>query len=75
MTNEPENMNQNKPDEQGASPKPKKKNLIAVFRPQNSKTGMVKPDQRPGTGKKPGILDGVGPCLLPVEQGNFFLGD
>ena len=54
MTNEPENMNQNKPDEQGASPKPKKKNLIAVFRPQNSKTGMVKPDQRPGTGKKSG---------------------
>lgn len=54
MTNEPENMNQNKPDEQGSSPKPKKKNLIAVFRPQNSKTGMVKPDQRPGTGKKPG---------------------
>ena len=28
--------------------KPKKKNIIQVFRPQNSKTGMVRPGQRPG---------------------------
>ena len=34
---------------------PKKKNIIQVFRPQNSKTGMVKPGARPkpqGTGKQ-----------------------
>ena len=33
---------------------PKKKNIIQVFRPQNSKTGMVKPGARPklqGTGR------------------------
>ena len=32
--------------ETGAQP-PKKKNIIQVFRPQNSKTGMVKPGARP----------------------------
>ena len=32
--------------EAGAQP-PKKKNIIQVFRPQNSKTGMVKPGARP----------------------------
>lgn len=40
--------------EAGAQP-PKKKNIIQVFRPQNSKTGMVKPGARPkpqGTGKQ-----------------------
>ncbi|HIR28567.1 MAG TPA: translation initiation factor IF-2 [Candidatus Choladousia intestinigallinarum] len=39
---------------------PKKKNIIQVFRPQNSKTGMVKPGSRPrpqgtkGSGSRPG---------------------
>ncbi len=39
-------------EQQGAQPK--KKNIIQVFRPQNSKTGMVKPGSRPrpqGQGK------------------------
>ncbi len=35
-----------KPAEQRPAP-PKKKNIIGVFRPQNSKTGMVKPGSRP----------------------------
>ena len=30
-----------------AGTQPKKKNISAVFRPQNSKTGMVKPGSRP----------------------------
>ena len=39
--------------EAGAQP-PKKKNIIQVFRPQNSKTGMVKPGARPKPqGSKP----------------------
>ena len=36
--------------EAGAQP-PKKKNIIQVFRPQNSKTGMVKPGARRGNGR------------------------
>ncbi len=35
-----------KPDGEGVA-QPKKKNIIQVFRPQNSKTGMVKPGGRP----------------------------
>ncbi|MCD7762016.1 MAG: translation initiation factor IF-2 [Lachnospiraceae bacterium] len=35
-----------KPEQKPAGP-PKKKNIIQVFRPQNSKTGMVKPGGRP----------------------------
>ena len=35
-----------KPDGEGVT-QPKKKNIIQVFRPQNSKTGMVKPGGRP----------------------------
>ncbi len=62
MTKEPENMNEKKTEENtvnagngntGAEPKPKKKNIIQVFRPQNSKTGMVRPGQRPGSNARP----------------------
>ena len=48
MTKEPENINENKSEAAGTEAKPKKKNIIQVFRPQNSKTGMVRPGQRPG---------------------------
>lgn len=48
---EDEQMQQNSDGEKktGAeqSAQPKKKNIIQVFRPQNSKTGMVKPGSRP----------------------------
>ena len=43
MANEPENRN----EQNGEAVKPKKKNIIRLFRPQNSKTGAVK-TQRPG---------------------------
>ena len=52
MTNEPENRNENLEEGKTPESKPKKKNLIRVFRPQNSKTGMLKPEQRPGTQKR-----------------------
>ena len=48
MTKEPENINEKKSEAEGTEAKPKKKNIIQVFRPQNSKTGMVRPGQRPG---------------------------
>ena len=48
MTKEPENINEKKTEGTGEEVKPKKKNIIQVFRPQNSKTGMVRPGQRPG---------------------------
>ena len=57
MTKEPDMNNEKqveKPVEMSAESqaapeaKPKKKNIIQVFRPQNSKTGMVRPGQRPG---------------------------
>ena len=48
MTKEPENMNEKNTETTGSEVKPKKKNIIQVFRPQNSKTGMVRPGQRPG---------------------------
>jgi len=48
MTKEPENINEVKTEGTGEEVKPKKKNIIQVFRPQNSKTGMVRPGQRPG---------------------------
>lgn len=39
-----------------AEGKPKKKNIVQVFRPQNSKTGMVRPGQRPGQPpRRPGM--------------------
>ena len=43
--------------------KPKKKNIIQVFRPQNSKTGMVKPGSRPrpnGPARPAGAPQGAG---------------
>ena len=49
--------NENEKKEINAVPeqeKPKKKKPIMIFRPQNSRTGMVKSGSRPGTGKKPG---------------------
>ena len=59
--------------EAGAQP-PKKKNIIQVFRPQNSKTGMVKPGARPkpqGTGKqgaKPAAKAENTPKETPLEK-------
>ncbi len=53
-TKEDEQMQQNtdtdagkKTEAEQAAQTPKKKNIIQVFRPQNSKTGMVKPGSRP----------------------------
>ncbi len=43
--NTPENKTTGQGKKQAAPPK--KKNIIGVFRPQNSKTGMVKPGSRP----------------------------
>ncbi len=37
------------PAAEGEGEKPKKKNIIGVFRSQNSRTGMVKPGARPGS--------------------------
>ena len=50
MEQNPEKMNDKdsvKRAETEGSTQPKKKNIIQVFRPQNSKTGMVKPGSRP----------------------------
>ncbi len=49
--------NENEKNEINMTPeqeKPKKKKPIMIFRPQNSKTGMVKSGSRPGAGRKPG---------------------
>ena len=48
--------------------KPKKKNIIQVFRPQNSKTGMVRPGQRPGTAR-PGGPRPQGGAKAPAKGG------
>ena len=48
MTSDPSKTGAVTPGEaDGAVAKPKKKNIVQVFRPQNSKTGMVKPGSRP----------------------------
>lgn len=41
-----------------AGTQPKKKNISAVFRPQNSKTGMVKPGSRPKPARQNGNQSG-----------------
>ena len=53
MTNEPENRNESINEGQEEQARPKKKNIIQIFRPQNSKTGMVKSGPRPGAPKRP----------------------
>ena len=76
MTNEPENRNELQPEEDARQAQPKKKNIIRIFRPQNSKTGMIKPEQRPGSGTKtppqgkpPVRLGPDGKPLPPVRRG------
>ena len=69
MTNEPENRNENQSEENTRQAQPKKKNIIRIFRPQNSKTGMIKPDQRPGERKRkpaPGKSVRLGPDGKPL---------
>ena len=69
MTNEPGNINEKSNEAEGAELKPKKKNIIRIFRPQNSKTGMVRPEQRPGTAKRPAPpRDGQG-RVRPAGEG------
>ena len=58
--------------------KPKKKNIIQVFRPQNSKTGMVRPGQRrerqdpavPDPREEPRLPQREGRLPATVPQGN-----
>lgn len=72
MTKEPENMNEKNNETAGTTPgegKPKKKNIIQVFRPQNSKTGMVRPGQRPGTARPGARPQGAKPPVKAGEQG------
>ena len=55
--------NENEKNEINMTPeqeKPKKKKPIMIFRPQNSKTGMVKSGTRPGAGRKPGAAPAAG---------------
>ena len=47
---------------------PKKKNIIQVFRPQNSKTGMVKPGGRPRPQGQPGMRPQGQPGMRPQGQ-------
>ena len=58
-----------KSDGEGAV-QPKKKNIIQVFRPQNSKTGMVKPGSRPRPQGQAGARpQGARPQGQPRPQG------
>ena len=59
MTNDTENVKENLGEVQA---KPKKKKPIMIFRPQNSKTGMVKAGQRPGAPKKAPAAPGARPA-------------
>ena len=47
---------------------PKKKNIIQVFRPQNSKTGMVKPGGRPRPQGQGGMRPQGQPGMRPQGQ-------
>ncbi len=47
---------------------PKKKNIIQVFRPQNSKTGMVKPGSRPRPQGQAGMRPQGQPGMRPQGQ-------
>ncbi len=62
---EPEKVSAKAPAKKPAGP-PKKKNIIGVFRPQNSKTGMVKPGSRPrpagAAGTRPAGARGTRPA-------------
>ena len=62
MTKEPENMNEKNQEAAGTESKPKKKNIVQVFRPQNSKTGMVRPGTRPGQQARPARPQGARPA-------------
>ena len=57
-------------DESASAPAapPKKKNIIQVFRPQNSKTGMVKPGGRPRPQGQPGMRPQGQPGMRPQGQ-------
>lgn len=62
MTKEPENRNEKNQEAAGTEAKPKKKNIVQVFRPQNSKTGMIKPGARPGQPSRASRPQGARPA-------------
>ena len=72
MTNETDkNVQVNQTENADAAAKPKKKKPIMIFRPQNSRTGMVKPGSRPGVPKKPARPAGAAkPAARPAGPGS-----
>ncbi len=65
----PEKTAEKKAEPKDAAPvPPKKKNIIQVFRPQNSKTGMVKPGSRPRPQGQPGARPQGQPGMRPQGQ-------
>ena len=62
--------NQDSVEDAPAAP-PKKKNIIQVFRPQNSKTGMVKPGGRPRPQGQGGMRPQGQPGMRPQGQGGM----